>query len=115
MSLPRIVREASLAAVGAAQARTALDEVTAEAEALGADTAEASARLPQCRAAADAAHAVVVERAPGLLQVRCAHAMLPGSSRHCCFQATCCACHLLHMQLVGTRFLGNQEPKASLF
>ena len=70
MSLPRIVREASVAAVGAARARTTLDDVTAAAEALSGDTAEASARLPQCRAAAAAAHATLVERAPALLQVR---------------------------------------------
>jgi hypothetical protein len=69
MSLPRMVREASIAAVGAAQARRTLDVVTADADALSADTAEATARLPQCRAAADAAHAVLVERAPALLQV----------------------------------------------
>lgn len=62
------MRDASIAAVGAAQARSALDAVTADADALSADTAEASARLPQCQAAADAAHAMLVEHAPTLLQ-----------------------------------------------
>jgi hypothetical protein len=69
-TMPQLVREMSLAAVGAARARESLSRVNAEIEALHKNRSAAVAALPERQAAALTSKNAFYDGSPSLLEVR---------------------------------------------